>query len=476
MMLLLLMLVIPVWCSNTEIKLREKLMENYSYLERPVKYYKDKVVVELGIAFQQLISLNEKEEKLEMLAWPEYHWNDSKLKWNPAEHKNLTKLGHRYNTIWQPDILLYNSVDSSFDSTYKVDLINYYTGQITWNPPGLLKVSCKIDIYWFPFDEQICHFKFGVWTYNGRQVDLQPGKIQLQEFLENGEWVLLGTKAVRTEDDYGLADPYPDIKIFLHLRRRTLYYAFNLIMPCMLTLILIVLGFTLSPQSCEKVSLQISVSLAIIIFLTFVNDMTPPTSEAVPLLGVFFHTCIYISVAATAFTVYVQAIHFRDPENSQRMGFWMHFLLLEVIPYILAIKQPRRKNNWRTIRESWKNRDNYDPEEGFTSLHETQNAQSLSLVKKALRENFQNLMYQLEGKERSQKTQVSLQRIKILNRIYNHVKALRKNFDDEGEVKSIGIEYQFAALVFDRLCLVLFSSVMLITAVVNAARAPYLFA
>lgn len=56
-------------------------------------------------------------------------------------------------------------------------------------------------------------------------------------------------------------------------------------MPCMLTVILIVLGFTLSPQSCEKVGLQISVSLAIIIFLTIVNDMTPPTSEAVPLLG-----------------------------------------------------------------------------------------------------------------------------------------------------------------------------------------------
>ncbi|VDD95619.1 unnamed protein product [Enterobius vermicularis] len=437
MTIILFALFSTVLCSRSEVQLRQKLMEQYNPLERPVKNYSDKVVVTLGIALQQIISL---------------HY----------------------------------SVDSSFDSTYKADLVNYYNGDMTWNPPGILKVSCKIDIYWFPFDEQTCFFKFGAWTYNGAQLDLQEGQVALQEYLESGQWALLKAWAVRTEDNYGLAETYPDIKIYMRLRRRTLYYAFNLIMPCMLTVILIVLGFTLSPQSCEKVGLQISVSLAIIIFLTIVNDMTPPTSEAVPLLGVFFHTCVYISVAATAFTVYVQAIHFRDPENSQRMGFWMHFMLLELIPYLLAIKRPKRKNNWQTIKESWRNRGLYDPEEGYASLHvgslsfsdldDTKTFQSSSLIKKALRENFQNLLFQLEAREQTQKTQLSLQRIKVLNRIYNHVKALRKGAEDESEVRSIGIEYQFAALVFDRLCLVLFTTVMILTTVINAARAPYLFA
>lgn len=59
-------------------------------------------------------------------------------------------------------------------------------------------------------------------------------------------------------------------------------------MPCMLTMVLVVLGFTLSPETCEKVGLQISVSLAICIFLTIMNEMTPHTSEAVPLLGEYF--------------------------------------------------------------------------------------------------------------------------------------------------------------------------------------------
>lgn len=116
-------------------------------------------------------------------------------------------------------------------------------------------------------------------------------------------------------------------------------------MPCMLTMVLVILGFTLCPETCEKVGLQISVSLAICIFLTIMNEMTPHTSEAVPLLGkpfpvflsalnnlarirlvfsgVFFQSCMVISVLATSFTVFVQSYHFRSHHNTLRMAFWV---------------------------------------------------------------------------------------------------------------------------------------------------------
>lgn len=37
-------------------------------------------------------------------------------------------------------------------------------------PPGIFKSTCKIDITWFPFDDQHCDMKFGSWTYDGNQV------------------------------------------------------------------------------------------------------------------------------------------------------------------------------------------------------------------------------------------------------------------------------------------------------------------
>ena len=45
------------------------------------------------------------------------------------------------------------------------------------------------------------------------------------------------------------------VYIVSQIRRRTLYYFFNLIVPCVLIASMAVLGFTLPPDSGEKLSL-----------------------------------------------------------------------------------------------------------------------------------------------------------------------------------------------------------------------------
>lgn len=65
----------------------------------------------------------------------------------------------------------------SADGKYEVTLMTKarvnYTGEIEWKPPAIYKSSCKINVEWFPFDEQSCDMKFGSWTYDGFQVDLK---------------------------------------------------------------------------------------------------------------------------------------------------------------------------------------------------------------------------------------------------------------------------------------------------------------
>ena len=50
-------------------------------------------------------------------------------------------------------------------------------------------------------------------------------------------------------------EPYLDITFEIKIRRRTLYYFINLIVPCLLIASMAVLGFTLPPDSGEKLSL-----------------------------------------------------------------------------------------------------------------------------------------------------------------------------------------------------------------------------
>ena len=55
-------------------------------------------------------------------------------------------------------------------------------------------------------------------------------------------------------------EPYVDITFTINIRRRTLYYFFNLIVPCVLISSMALLGFTLPPDSGEKLTLGKTVS------------------------------------------------------------------------------------------------------------------------------------------------------------------------------------------------------------------------
>ena len=50
-------------------------------------------------------------------------------------------------------------------------------------------------------------------------------------------------------------EPYVDITFTVKMRRRTLYYFFNLILPCVLISSMALLGFTLPPDAGEKLTL-----------------------------------------------------------------------------------------------------------------------------------------------------------------------------------------------------------------------------
>ncbi len=61
-------------------------------------------------------------------------------------------------------------------------------------------------------------------------------------------------------------EPYIDITFTIHIRRRTLYYGFNLIIPCALISSLTLLTFFLPPDAGEKISLGMYLYILIRLF------------------------------------------------------------------------------------------------------------------------------------------------------------------------------------------------------------------
>ncbi|XP_043247148.1 acetylcholine receptor subunit alpha-like [Amphibalanus amphitrite] len=337
-------------------RLYDDLLSNYNKLVRPVKNTTDVLTVYIKLKLSQLIDVNLKNQIMTTNLWVEQRWHDYKLTWEPAEYGNVQVLHVPSDHIWRPDIVLYNNADGNFEVTLTTKAKLNFNGLVVWVPPAIYKSSCLIDVEYFPFDEQTCVMKFGSWTYDGFQVDLRHTDestgndlvevgIDLSEFYKSVEWDILDVPAIRHEKFYTCCDePYLDITFNITMRRKTLFYTVNLIIPCMGISFLTVLTFYLPSDSGEKVTLSISILTSLYVFFLLVVEIIPPTSLVVPLLGKYLIFAMVLVSLSIGVTVVVLNVHFRSPQT-HRMAPWVKRVFIHILPRLLMMKRPQYRLN-----------------------------------------------------------------------------------------------------------------------------------
>jgi len=108
--------------------------------------------------------------------------------------------------------------------------------------------------------------------------------LDLSGYRIGGQWIVIGTEVQRqTENE--TADDYTSLVFIMYLRRKPLYYVFNLVLPSVILAMLALLVFILPPEAGEKMSLGITVLLSFTVFQLLVADSMPKTSEYIPVVG-----------------------------------------------------------------------------------------------------------------------------------------------------------------------------------------------
>ncbi|XP_028168015.1 acetylcholine receptor subunit alpha-like 1 [Ostrinia nubilalis] len=340
--------------ANPEAKrLYDDLLSNYNRLIRPVGNNSDRLTVKMGLRLSQLIDVNLKNQIMTTNVWVEQEWNDYKLKWNPDDYGGVETLHVPSEHIWLPDIVLYNNADGNYEVTIMTKAILHHDGKVVWKPPAIYKSFCEIDVEYFPFDEQTCFMKFGSWSYDGYTVDLRHLKqtpdsdhigmgIDLSEYYISVEWDIMRVPATRNEKFYSCCEePYPDIIFNLTLRRKTLFYTVNLIIPCVGISFLSVLVFYLPSDSGEKISLCISILLSLTVFFLLLAEIIPPTSLTVPLLGKYLLFTMMLVTLSVVVTIVVLNVNFRSPVT-HHMAPWVRKVFIDFLPRILCIQRPEK--------------------------------------------------------------------------------------------------------------------------------------
>ncbi|XP_076465482.1 neuronal acetylcholine receptor subunit alpha-10-like [Babylonia areolata] len=301
-----------------EQRLYRQLRKNYDPFTRPVFNASHAVVVKIGITLTQIFDLDEKNQVLTTNVWLDHEWHDAKLQWRPEDYSGLTVLRIPCQHIWKPDIVLYNSVEDYTDGYMQALAMVRHTGHVFWPPIVKFHSTCQIDITYFPFDDQVCTMKLGSWAYDGLQVDVvnRSEGVDLSNYVSNGEWQLLNVTAVRSVVRYSCCpEPFPDVRFVLYLRRRTLYYTYNVLIPCVMLSTLTLLVFWMSPESGEKVTLGLTVLLAFSVFMLLIAENMPATSNHVPLIGIYLTSVMALTSISVILAVVVSNINNRGRKD-----------------------------------------------------------------------------------------------------------------------------------------------------------------
>lgn len=133
---------------------------------------------------------------------------------------------------------------------------------------------------------------------------------------------------------------FSDIFFNITLRRKTLFYTVNLIVPCVGISYLSVLVFYLPADSGEKIALCINILLSQTMFFLLISEIIPSTSLALPLLGKYILFTMVLVALSVVITIIILNVHYRKP-STHKMAPWVRNFFIKSVPKLLLMRVPK---------------------------------------------------------------------------------------------------------------------------------------
>ncbi|XP_028409509.1 acetylcholine receptor subunit alpha-like [Dendronephthya gigantea] len=267
------------------------------------------VNVEIGLKIRQIANVDEKNQVIRLILWVTLQWRNPYLMWDPAEYGGIESVHADHDHFWVPDLAVFN--EAGFEGEIVIlhkrlqtKLVITKDGNFTWKAPVTLNSHCTIDVADFPFDEQKCYVAIGSWTYAGHKIIMtySDRNADTSYLIKSGEWRLQSASLTQNfryyTPDY---TPHPHITLTLEIKRRSLYYVLQIVVPLVLISLLPILTFILPPESEEITSTVTTIVVAISVYAIIISSALPETSDSVSVLQIY---CLGILV-----TVVVTSVH-----------------------------------------------------------------------------------------------------------------------------------------------------------------------
>ncbi|XP_076109096.1 neuronal acetylcholine receptor subunit alpha-3-like [Mytilus galloprovincialis] len=273
---------------------------------RPVNNWDEPVIIYFYFHMTYIQEFDEVAGKLSLNGYFGVQWRDNTVSWDPSEY-GASSFTFNEELFWKPTFIMSNPYGEQ-KILYKDDSVKrvHYTGQIDWFPSDAFDISCQADVTDYPFDTQTCTIAFVLSAYDEKEVILWPTAFITEWFVPHKTWDLIETNLTRIAS--------PQVANFhIKLKRKPMFFVFNLILPIVLMCILNPFVFLLPADSGERVGFSITVLLAIAVFLTISASGLPAISDPqIPTLSILLFADVTFSGVIVILVIISLRYYLRD--------------------------------------------------------------------------------------------------------------------------------------------------------------------
>ncbi|XP_038551093.1 5-hydroxytryptamine receptor 3A-like [Micropterus salmoides] len=311
-------------CSYQDVLNHLNLTKNnelYS-MTRPVKNYKCPTHVYLEVLLYAILDVVEKDQKFIPYVWTVVRWHNEYISWDPKQFCGIDNVSLPTEVLWKPDLTI-----EEMTETDKAPPSPYLTindkGDVEVQNDQVLVSTCRMHIYKFPFDIQYCNLSFKSVIHTAKDIRLQASdnsleatEVSREVMRTQYEWLFLNMTVITNHASDLVGQ---DIIIYtITMKRRSLLYVVNFVLPVLFFLCLDLASFLISDRGGEKLSFKVTVLLAVTVLQLILNEILPSSSDKIPLIAVYCIGIFGLMMLSLLETILVMNLKEKDSESQDK--------------------------------------------------------------------------------------------------------------------------------------------------------------
>ncbi|KZC13517.1 Neuronal acetylcholine receptor subunit beta-3 [Dufourea novaeangliae] len=262
----------------------------------------------------KILEFDEMESKMILHSWMTLIWTDSHLTWTPSEFDGINYIHVKSDTIWVPDLSVYNSGDMAADQNGipLTTCLVFSSGSVSCVPSLKHITKCATDYSKWPYDTHLCRINFGSWSHSGEEVDfhLDQKGFQIAGYTNNTAWDFKVMNAYKVLKKYKCCpnDTYPMIVYEFSITRHHGIMHTTYVTPAIALMLLTLTVLWLDSKSTERMAVA---SVNLICHMLCIFDLhwqLPHNGTNPPNILLYYRDSLALAVFALILTALLRKV------------------------------------------------------------------------------------------------------------------------------------------------------------------------